>query len=157
MQYPDLRQRVIDDYEVIYGEGRDKKRVDAILIEDKSAGISLIQDLMRAHLPVASYNPGRADKMQRLNIVSHVIARGRVWVPESDRRKGFVKDWAEPFISQICSFPESTFDDLVDAGVQGLRWLRDAGWLEVDPPPRDDWDEEDYVDSGRTRENPYAI
>jgi predicted phage terminase large subunit-like protein len=157
MQYPDLREKIQEEYEVIYGEGRERKRVDVILIEDKSAGISLIQDLKRAHLPIAGYNPGRADKLQRLNIVSHVISRGRVWVPESDRRKGFVKDWAEPCISQICSFPESTHDDFVDMTTQVLRWLRDAGWLEVDPPPRDDWDEEDYVDSGRTRENPYSI
>jgi phage terminase large subunit-like protein len=95
--------------------------------------------------------------MQRLNIVSNIIARGRVWIPESDRRKGYVKDWAEGFVSQICSFPESTRDDYVDSCTQALRYLRDSGWLEIDPPPRDDWDEEDYVDSGRTRENPYAI
>ena len=157
LQYPELREKVQEEYEVIFGEGRDKKRVDTILVEDKSAGISLIQDLRRAHLPVAAYNPGKADKIQRLNIVSHIIARGRVWIPESDRRKGYVKDWAEPLVSQICSFPESTHDDFVDACTQALRWLRDAGWLEVDPPPRDDWDEDDYVDTGRTRENPYAV
>lgn len=157
LQYPELREKVQEEYEVIFGEGRDKKRVDTILVEDKSAGISLIQDLRRAHLPVAAYNPGRADKIQRLNIVSHIIARGRVWIPESDKRKGYVKDWAEPLVSQICSFPESTHDDFVDACTQALRWLRDAGWLEVDPPPRDDWDEDDYVDTGRTRENPYAV
>ena len=157
LQYPELREKVQEEYEVIFGEGRDKKRVDTILVEDKSAGISLIQDLRRAHLPVAAYNPGKADKIQRLNIVSHIIARGRVWIPESDKRKGYVKDWAEPLVSQICSFPESTHDDFVDACTQALRWLRDAGWLEVDPPPRDDWDEDDYVDTGRTRENPYAV
>jgi len=156
LQYPELREKVQEEYEVIFGEGKDKKRVDTILVEDKSAGISLIQDLRRAHLPVAAYNPGKADKIQRLNIVSHIIARGRVWIPESDRRKGFVKDWAEPFVSQICSFPDSSNDDMVDACTQALRWLRDAGWLEVDPPPRDDWDEDDYVDTGRTRENPYT-
>lgn len=156
LQYPELREKVQEEYEVIFGEGKDKKRVDTILVEDKSAGISLIQDLRRAHLPVAAYNPGKADKIQRLNIVSHIIARGRVWIPESDKRKGYVKDWAEPLVSQICSFPDSTHDDFVDACTQALRWLRDAGWLEVDPPPRDDWDEDDYVDTGRTRENPYA-
>lgn len=156
LQYPDLREKVQEEYEVIFGEGKDKKRVDTILVEDKSAGISLIQDLRRAHLPVSGYNPGNADKIQRMNIVSHIIARGRVWIPESDRRKGFVKDWAEPLVSQVCAFPESTRDDFCDVTSQVLRWLRDAGWLEVDPPPRDDYDEDDYVDTGRTRENPYA-
>jgi predicted phage terminase large subunit-like protein len=158
MQYPDLRPKVIEEYETVFGEGKDRKRVDLLLVEDKSAGISLIQDLQRAHLPVRAYNPGRADKMQRLNIVSNIISRGRVWIPESDNRKGYVKDWAEGFVSQICSFPETTHDDLVDACTQALRYLRDAGWLEIDPPPQEDWDEDDYIDSGRQRRvNPYAI
>jgi predicted phage terminase large subunit-like protein len=158
MQYPDLRPKVLEEYETVFGEGKDRKRVDLLLIEDKSAGISLIQDLQRAHLPVRAYNPGRADKLQRLNIVSNIIARGRVWIPESDRRKGYVKDWAEGFVSQICSFPETTHDDLVDACTQALRYLRDSGWLDIDPPPREDWDEDDYADTGRVRRvNPYAI
>jgi predicted phage terminase large subunit-like protein len=157
MQYPDLRPKVIDEYETIFGEGKEKKRVDLILIEDKSAGISLIQDLQRAHLPVRAYNPGKADKLQRLNIVSNIISRGRVWIPESSQRKGYVRDWAEGFVSQICSFPETTHDDFVDSATQALRFLRDAGWLEVDPPPADDWDEEDYADTGRQRRtNPYS-
>jgi predicted phage terminase large subunit-like protein len=117
LQYPDLRPKVIEEYGAVYGEGKEKKRVDLLLIEDKSAGISLIQDLQRAHLPIRAYNPGRADKMQRLNIVSNIIARGRVWIPESGTRKGYVRDWAEGFVSQICSFPESTHDDYVDACV----------------------------------------
>jgi predicted phage terminase large subunit-like protein len=158
LQYPDLRPKVMEEYEVVYGEGRDKKRVDLVLVEDKSAGISLIQDLQRGHLPVMAYNPGKADKVQRLNIVSNIISRGRVWIPESDARKGYVKDWAEPFVSQICSFPETTHDDFVDMCTQALRYLRDAGWLNVDPPPREDYDEDDYEDSGRSRKkaNPYA-
>jgi predicted phage terminase large subunit-like protein len=157
LQYPDLRPKVVDEYGVIFGEGKERKRVDLILIEDKSAGQALIQDLQRAHLPVMAYNPGRADKIQRLNIVSHIIARGRVWIPESSHRKGFVRDWAEGFVSQICAFPETTHDDFVDTCSQALRYLRDAGWLEVDPPPDDAWDEDDYADTGRVRrENPYA-
>ena len=128
MQYPDLRPKVIREYETVYGEGKERKRVDLILVEDKSAGISLIQDLQRAHLPVRAYNPGNADKVQRLNIVSNIIDRGRVWIPESDARKGYVKDWAEGFVSQICSFPESTHDDFVDACVDAeTQVLMDSG------------------------------
>lgn len=160
LQYPDLRPKVIDEYETVFEsgvDGRQRKRVDLILIEDKSAGISLIQDLQRAHLPVRAYNPGKADKLQRLNIVSHIIARGRVWIPESSQRAGYVRDWAEPLVSQVCAFPNTTHDDLVDTLTQALRFLRDAGWLEVDPPPREDWDDEDWADTGRAkRENPYA-
>jgi predicted phage terminase large subunit-like protein len=158
LQYPDLRPKVKEEYEIVFGEGKDKKRVDLILVEDKSAGIQLIQDLQRAHLPVRAYNPGRIDKVQRLNVVSPVIVHGRVWVPESSKNKGYVRDWAEGMVSQICSFPESAHDDFVDAMTQALRFLRDTGWLDVDGPRPDDYDEEDYVDSGmaRTRGNPYA-
>jgi predicted phage terminase large subunit-like protein len=157
LQYPDLRPKVIEDYEVVFGEGKERKRVDLILVEDKSAGISLIQDLQRAHLPVRGYNPGRADKLQRLNIVSPTFARGRVWMPESSERPGYVKDWVEPLLSQLCAFPDTTHDDYVDSTTQALRFLRDSGWLEIDPPPEDDYDEDDFVDSGRVRrENPYA-
>jgi hypothetical protein len=38
-----------------------------------------------------------------------------------------------------------------------LRFLRDAGWLDIDGAPRDDYDMDDYIDSGRRKlENPYA-
>ena len=159
LQYPDLRPKVLDEYETVYGEGKNKKRVDLLLVEDKSAGISLIQDLQRAGVPVQAYNPGRADKIQRLSIVSNIIKAGRVWVPESSNKRGFVRDWAEGMISQICSFPEGTaHDDFVDAMSQGLRYLRDAGWLTIDYPK--EWlDEDDYADADKTsnkrRGNPY--
>jgi len=156
LTYPDLRPKIIDEYETVYGEGREKKRVDLLLVEDKAAGISLIQDLQRAGLPVRGYNPGRADKSQRLSIVANIIKAGRVWVPESSVRKGYVRDWAEGMVSQICSFPNTAHDEYVDCISQALRFLRDAGWISIDFPK--EWvDEDDYIDAGgRSRENPYA-
>jgi len=162
LQYPDLRPKVIDEFETVYGEGKERKLVDLLLVEDKSAGISLIQDLQRAHLPVHAYNPGRADKIQRLSIVANIIKAGRVWVPESGNRKGYVKDWAEGMVSQICSFPEGTVhDEFVDCISQGLRYLRDAGWISIDGAPRDEIDEDDILDAREynqhQRGNPYAV
>mgnify|MGYP000202130377 CR=1 FL=1 len=159
LQYPDLRPKVQEEYEVVFGEGKNKKRVDLILVEDKSAGISLIQDLQRAHLPVRAYNPGGADKLQRLNIVSSLFARGRVWMPESSLKEGYVKDWVEPLLSQLCSFPDTTHDDFVDSTSQALRFLRDSGWIDIDGDPPEAYDEDDYIDSGmaKRRENPYAV
>jgi phage terminase large subunit-like protein len=161
LQYPDLRPKVISEFETVYGEGKDRKLVDLLLVEDKSAGISLIQDLQRAHLPVHAYNPGRADKVQRLSIVANIIKAGRLWVPESSKRRGFVRDWAEGMVSQICSFPEGTVhDEYVDCMSQGLRYLRDAGWISIDAPPREELEQEDITDAEiynmRTRSNPYA-
>jgi phage terminase large subunit-like protein len=109
---------------------------------------------------VRSYNPGRADKVQRLSIVANIIKAGRVWIPESSTRKGFVRDWAEGMVSQICSFPETTHDDFCDSMSQALRFLRDAGWLNIDPPPPEDYDEDDVIDAGwehRRKENPYSM
>jgi predicted phage terminase large subunit-like protein len=156
LTYPDLRPKIVDEYETVYGEGREKKRVDLLLVEDKAAGISLIQDLQRAGLPVRGYNPGRADKSQRLSIVANIIKAGRVWVPESSVRKGYVRDWAEGMVSQICSFPNTAHDEYVDCISQALRFLRDAGWISIDFP-REWVDEDDYIDAGGpSRENPYA-
>ena len=157
LQYPDLRPRVIEEATSIYGDANEfghGKKVDLIVIEDKSAGISLIQDLQRAGLPIRSYNPGNADKMQRLNIVAPIIAKGRVYIPESMKNEGMARDWAETVISQLCSFPEVRHDDLVDATTQALRILRDSGYINIDPvyDPHDSYDEDRPV-----RVNPYAV
>lgn len=158
LQYPDLRPKVVEESKSIYGDENEfghGKKVDLVLIEDKSAGISLIQDLQRAGVPVRSYNPGMADKMQRLNIVAPIIKRGRVYVPESMKKSGFARDWVEPLISQLCAFPEVRHDDLVDATTQALRILRDMGFLDIDPVYND---ESSYSDDSKPkRVNPYAV
>jgi len=151
MIYPDLKRKMIDEYESVYGEPG--KRVDQILIEEKASGLSLIQDLQRAHLPVRGYNPGRADKTQRLAIIANIIERGRVYVPESTLKRGQPRDWADRLVSQICSFPESDRDDLIDTTSQALRLLRDMGLINIDPIPDDD----DLYDVEQPRTNPYAV
>ena len=156
MQYPELRPKVMDEYGAIYGDENEfghGKKVDLILIEDKSAGISLIQDLQRAGLPVRGYNPGNADKMTRLNIVAPIIARGRVYIPESIKNPGMARDWAEALISQICSYPEVRHDDLVDTTTQALRVIRDMGLINIDPVIVTD----EYDEDRPKRVNPYAV
>ena len=128
-----------------------------MLVEDKASGIVLIQDLQRAHVPVRAYNPGHADKVQRLNVVSNIIRAGRVYIPESLAREGQVRDWAETMLTQVCSFPEATRDDYVDALSQALRYLRDAGWIKIDLPTKQEIEDEDYADAGQERVNPYAV
>jgi predicted phage terminase large subunit-like protein len=125
-------------------------------MEDKSAGISLIQELQAAHLPVRSYNPGRADKVQRMNIVAPLIAKGKVFIPEDPSNPGEFATWAKRFIRQVCSFPEAKgHDDYVDSLTQALRVLRDSGWIELDPLPARDYS---YIDDQLARKfsNPYA-
>jgi hypothetical protein len=158
LQYPELRPKVVEEYSSIYGDENEfghGKKVDMVLIEDKSAGTQLIQDLQRAGLPARSYNPGKADKMMRLNIISPIIQRGRVYLPESSTKAGVARDWCEPLINQLCSFPEVRHDDLVDTTSQALRVLRDMGFLVIDYIP-DDTDM--YIDeTAPKRVNPYAV
>jgi len=156
IQYPDLRPKVIEEATSIYGDENEfgnGKKVDLILIEDKSAGISLLQDLGRAGLPVRAYNPGRADKMMRLNLVAPLIQRARVYLPESGKQGGVARDWCDPFLNQVCSFPDARHDDYVDALSQALRVLRDMGFINIDPV--DDTDLY-YADERPKRDNPYA-
>jgi predicted phage terminase large subunit-like protein len=160
LSYPELRRKVISDFkEVVYGAdnkfGKGRK-ADLILMEDKSAGISLIQELQGADVPVRGYNPGRADKVQRLNIVAPLVAKGKVYIPEDPEVKGELATWTKRFIRQVCSFPEAKgHDDYVDSLAQALRVLRDSGWLRLDPLPARDYS---YIDDQLARKfsNPYA-
>ena len=157
LQYPDLRPKVIEEASSIYGDDNEfgsGKKVDMILIEDKSAGISLVQDLQRGGLPVRSYNPGSADKMMRLNLVAPIIQRGRIYIPESTTVPGAPRSWVEPLLNQLCAFPEVRHDDLVDATSQALRLLRDLGFLNIDPVYNPD---DSYDEDRRPRINPYAL
>lgn len=149
--YPDLREKVRKEYETtFFGPKGDERRADIVLIEDKGSGISLRQDLSLA-VPVRAYNPGRADKVQRLHAVSNLPCQGLVFIPESKAKRGTHADWADTLIEQVCSFPLVKHDDLVDTFSQALQYLKDQGWLTIDPPPEvEDTDPEPRV------KNPYA-
>jgi phage terminase large subunit-like protein len=86
--------------------------------------------------------------------VANIIAHGRCYIPESTVHKGQPRDWAEPLVSQICSFPEAERDDLTDTVSQALRLLRDMSFLQIDPVAPDT----EYVDYEyrEQRANPYA-
>jgi predicted phage terminase large subunit-like protein len=160
LSYPELRRKVINDFkEVVYGADNEfgkGRKADLILMEDKSAGISLIQELQGAGVPVQGYNPGRADKIQRLNIIAPLGVKGKIYIPEDPAKKGEFAEWAKRFLRQVCSFPEAKgHDDYVDALSQALRNLRDQGWLQLDPLPSRDYDYSDDV-AKKKYANPYA-
>ena len=153
LKYPELRKKAQDEYRTTYGD--QEAPVDLLLIEDKGSGIPLIQDLQRAGLPIRKYNPGRPDKVMRLHAVSHLVYNGRVYIPESKQVPGEFVTWAEDFIREICSFPNSTHDDLVDCFTQALSVMRDTQWVTIDAPPeRPEW--EDEIES-HSYVNPYAV
>jgi predicted phage terminase large subunit-like protein len=110
------------------------RKPDLCLIEDKGSGISLRQMLEREGIEAYAYNPGRADKLARLHMVSHVFARRRVWLPESDKYPGRPRTWVEPLLAQLCAFTGSgsiKHDDFVDATTQCVRLMLDKGLVSV--------------------------
>lgn len=160
---PDLIRRVRKELAVPYGDDADQalikpmfgsskpmtsgRKVDILLIEDKGSGITLRQMLERERIEAYAYNPGRADKLTRLHVVSPVFARRMVWLPESDKYPGRPKNWIEPMLAQLCAFtgPGSIkHDDYVDSVTQAIRLCIDKNMLdavqarkdEVGPPPK---------------------
>ena len=160
---PDLIRRVRKEMAIPYGDDADQalikpmfgsskpmtsgRKPDILLIEDKGSGISLRQMLEREGVEAYAYNPGRADKLTRLHMVSPVFARRMVWLPESDKHEGRPKNWIEPMLAQLCAFtgPGSIkHDDYVDSVTQAIRLCMDKNMLdavqarkdEVGPPPK---------------------
>lgn len=171
MEYPELRDKVKKHY-TDYTYDALERPTDAILIEDKGSGISLIQDLQRIKLPVFAFNPGNMDKIQRANLVSFLPKQGSVYVPESKRDPGEPVKWARDFLEELCSFgpdmidviersskqatqadePEDgEHDDWVDTFTQAHKFLYDGGWLTSTLDVPDEPDEEKPK-----RANPYA-
>ena len=178
---PDLIRRVKREMNTAYGDDEDQalikpmfgsskpltsgRKPDIVLIEDKGSGISLRQMLAEAGIEAYAYNPGRADKLSRLHIVSPVFAQRRVWLPESDKHPGRPRTWADPLVSQLCSFTGEgsiKHDDFVDSTTQALRLALDKGMLRIVSEERQQRAAEaaelrDAAQrSGRPRVNPYA-
>lgn len=155
---PDLMRRVKKERNVRYGDDEDQalirpmfgsakpmtsgRKPDILLIEDKGSGISLRQMLEREGIEAYAYNPGRADKLTRLHMVSPIFAQKRVWVPESDKFPGKPRSWVEPLIYQLCSFTGERsikHDDHVDQTTQALRLCMDKRMIDLTRKPRDEW------------------
>ena len=131
------------------------RKPDILLIEDKGSGISLRQMLEAERIDAYAYNPGRADKLTRLHMVTPVLARRLVWLPESDKYPGRPRNWIEPLLAQLCAFtgPGSIkHDDFVDSASQALRLLMDKRWLDPVKARKDERD----APPPKVVTNPYA-
>ncbi len=170
---PDLIRRVKRELNTAYGDDEDEalikpmfgshkpltsgRKPDILLIEDKGSGISLRQMLAEAQIEAYAYNPGRADKLSRLHIVSPVFAQRRVWVPESNKYPGKPRTWAEPLIGQLCGFAGEgsiKHDDYVDVTTQALRLCLDKGMLSIISDEKQRKAAE--VEEGRRKAKPYV-
>ena len=162
LTYPDLRDRAKAAWNCHYGtaNGGKGQLPTTFVIEDKGSGISLRQDLQSEGIPVEKFNPGRADKLQRANLAAPILKDGFIWLPESDKRPGEMRNWIDELMDEITIFPnDDSHDDYVDSCVQAWHWLYAAGFLHAPlgaAQQAEHEDEMDYELRRRKKFNPYA-
>lgn len=117
MEFPELKELAMDQYA--------EWEPDAFIVEKKSAGTALYQEMRRMGLPVSEYTPhrGSGDKLARLNSIADIVASGIVWTPPTR--------WAEEVIEEIAGFPFMSHDDLVDSTVMALMRFRQGGFIRL--------------------------
>jgi predicted phage terminase large subunit-like protein len=109
MEYPELKAAML--------RHASEWAPDAILIEDKASGQSLIQDARKeTTLPLVAITP-HGDKITRAAAVSAMIEAGRVRLPRHAA-------WLTDFEGEMMHFPNGAHDDQIDALTQYLDWVR---------------------------------
>lgn len=85
------------------------------IIEDKAAGISLIQDLKDEVSGLVPYNPGAKSKMERAQVVSPLFEARNVFLPTH-------RGWTTDYIAEMLAFTgaKGGTDDQVDCTSQAL-------------------------------------
>ena len=127
LEFPELKKLVLEEYK--------EWEPDAFVVEKKSNGAALYQELNRMGIPVGEgFTPGKGqDKISRVNSVSDILASGIVWAP--DRR------WAKEVMEECNDFPSGTNDDLVDSTTLALARFRQGGFIRL---PSDEPEEPRY-------------
>lgn len=129
LEFPALKKKAKQFY--------DEDRPDTLLIENKSAGMQLIQEFRAMNLPVEDFSGSNRgtrgvsnDKIARANSVSDVFASHYIWAPE--------RRFAEEVIEQCAEFPNGSEDDLVDSTVQAMIRFRTGGFIRTANDETDD-------------------
>lgn len=118
VEFPELKKLALEQYA--------RWQPDAFIVEKKSSGVALFQELRRTGLMVQEYTPhrGSGNKYARLQSVADIVLSGIVWMPQTR--------WAEDVIEEIAAFPSGSHDDLVDASVIALTRFRQGGFIRLD-------------------------
>ena len=133
LEFPELKKLVLEEYK--------EWQPDSFIVEKKSNGAALYQELRRMGVPVGEFTPGKGqDKISRVNAISDLFSAGIVWAPEHR--------WAKEVIEECNDFPSGTHDDLVDSTTLALLRFRQGGFLRL---PSDEADVDDYYYKARKK------
>ena len=101
--------------------------VSAHLIEGRASGQSLIQELKATTtIPVIEISTKNLEKKVRFDAITGFFESGKVWLPEQAHWRTEVED-------QICLFPSTKFDDIVDSVSQFLNWCNKPRYVRRPP------------------------
>jgi predicted phage terminase large subunit-like protein len=125
LEFPDLKKLVLEEYK--------EWEPDAFMVEKKSNGAALYQELRRMGVPAGEFTPGKGqDKISRVNAISDLFASGIVWAPEHR--------WAREVMEECNDFPSGANDDLVDSTTLALLRFRQGGFIKLpSDEPEDDY------------------
>lgn len=131
-EFPELKAKAYEVYQ--------QWEPDSFIVEKKSSGVALYQEMRRMGISVSEFTPhrGTGDKYARLNSVADIVSSGLCWVPQTR--------WAEELVEEIAAFPYGSNDDLVDASVMALMRFRAGGFIRL---PSDMAEEIEYFKSRR--------
>jgi predicted phage terminase large subunit-like protein len=109
MEFPELKRRV-RELAALWN-------ASIVLVEDKSSGTQLIQELRAdGFSPVQAAPANNDEKAMRLRAQTAKIEGGFVLFPEK-------APWLDAYLSELMAFPLSKHDDQVDSTVHALAWI----------------------------------
>ena len=125
VEFPELKEMAMREYK--------EWEPDSFIVEKKSNGTPLFQELRRLGIPVQEFTPhrGTGDKIARINAISDIFRSGMVWYPEGHK-------WAEAVVEQVAAFPASEHDDMVDCVSMALARFRTGGFIRLPTDEPDD-------------------
>lgn len=102
-----------------------RMRVNRLIIENKTGGITAAQELQRIHgmegYGIELHTP-HGDKVARALAVQPIFSQGMVFAPPYE--------FAETVIQEMENFPRGRYKDLTDSSTQAVKWLRDNGFAD---------------------------
>jgi predicted phage terminase large subunit-like protein len=109
LEYPGLKRAVREQQRLF--------NASVVLIEDKSSGSQLIQELIADGFHrVTRYKP-QGYKIMRLHAQTAIIENGFVHLPET-------APWLAEYLHEMTIFPRGKHDDQVDSTAQFLDWFK---------------------------------